>query len=201
MENVKGLLHHDRGKTFEAILQSLAELGYALQWQVLNSKDFGVPQHRERVYIVGHLGGATGRQVFPLTKAAPRPAIPSSAARLTPSVQIREATQMGYAVAYPGDSIDISYPNSIMRRGRIGKQTAHTITTQKNHATLSKDGKLRYLTPLECERLQGFPDGWTKEGMDAKGNTAKISDTQRYKCLGNAVSVPVIEAIISRLLG
>ena len=67
LENVKGLLNHDRGNTFEVILSALDELGYDVEWQVLNSKNFGVPQNRERVFIIGHLRGGGGRKVFPLS--------------------------------------------------------------------------------------------------------------------------------------
>lgn len=67
LENVKGLLNHDRGATFETILRTLDELGYDVEWQVLNSKDFGVPQNRERVFIIGHLRGECTRGVFPLS--------------------------------------------------------------------------------------------------------------------------------------
>ena len=66
LENVKGLLNHDRGNTFEVILSVLDELGYDVEWQVLNSKDFGVPQNRERVFIIGHLRGQRGRKIFPI---------------------------------------------------------------------------------------------------------------------------------------
>lgn len=66
LENVKGLLNHDKGDTFEVILSALDELGYDVEWQVLNSKDFGVPQNRERVFIIGHLRGERGRKIFPI---------------------------------------------------------------------------------------------------------------------------------------
>lgn len=66
LENVKGLLNHDKGDTFETILSALDELGYDVEWQVLNSKDFGVPQNRERVFIIGHLRGERGRKNFPI---------------------------------------------------------------------------------------------------------------------------------------
>ena len=66
LENVKGLLNHDKGRTFETILKTLDELGYDVEWQVLNSKNFGVPQNRERVFIIGHLRGTGGRKVFPI---------------------------------------------------------------------------------------------------------------------------------------
>lgn len=66
LENVKGLLNHDKGNTFEVILSALDELGYDVEWQVLNSKDFGVPQNRERVFIIGHFRGQRGRKIFPI---------------------------------------------------------------------------------------------------------------------------------------
>lgn len=68
-ENVKGLLSHDGGKSFATIIQTLDELGYDCQWQVLNSKNHGVPQNRERVFIVGHLRGVTRPEVFPFLGA------------------------------------------------------------------------------------------------------------------------------------
>lgn len=67
LENVKGLLNHDKGNTFETILSALDGLGYDVEWQVLNSKNFGVPQNRERVFIIGHFRGERSRNVFPLS--------------------------------------------------------------------------------------------------------------------------------------
>ena len=69
LENVKGLLNHDGGATFETILGALDELGYNVEWQILNSKDFGVPQNRERVFVIEHLRGECTRRVFPLSKS------------------------------------------------------------------------------------------------------------------------------------
>lgn len=73
--------------------------------------------------------------------------------------------------------------------------------TGGNHVpSILKNGtSIRRLTPTECERLQGFPDGWTEYGIDENGNTIKISDTQRYKTLGNAVTVAIVE-MIGRML-
>lgn len=66
LENVRGLLSHDKGRTFRTIISTLDELGYDAEWQILNSKNFGVPQNRERVFIIGHLRGGSGREVFPV---------------------------------------------------------------------------------------------------------------------------------------
>lgn len=68
-ENVKGLLSHENGRTFGIILSTLAELGYSVEWQILNSKDYGVPQNRERVFLVGHTGDGSRGKVFPIRRA------------------------------------------------------------------------------------------------------------------------------------
>ena len=67
LENVKGLLNHQKGDTFETMLRAFDELGYDVEWQVLNSKNFGVPQNRERVFIIGHLRGERTRRIFPIS--------------------------------------------------------------------------------------------------------------------------------------
>jgi len=81
---------------------------------------------------------------------------------------------------------------------RVGKGLAYTLDTGVRQCTVAK-GKVRRLTPIECERLQGFPDDWTKYGL-FDGEVKVISDCQRYKMLGNAVSVPIVQAVGKRLL-
>lgn len=71
-ENVRGLLNHSGGGTFQTIICSMAELGYSVEWQVLNSRDFGVPQNRERVFIIGHLGERSRPKVFPIATDYPK---------------------------------------------------------------------------------------------------------------------------------
>lgn len=149
LENTKGLLSNDEGKTFETILRTLDELGYDLQWQVLNSKDWGVPQNRERVFIVGHLRGTSRSQVFPLQRDDGKTSASIATCALCATYNKRDR-----GVFFIGEK-----------------------------------AQFRMLTPLECERLQGFPDGWT-EGL---------SDTRRYGLLGNAVTVNVVEEIIKKL--
>lgn len=136
-------------------------------------------------------------------------------------VKVKSATNKGYEIAEEGDSINYSQPNSTTRRGRVGKGTAQTLDTSCNQAVIGdfrydvgyrqrKDSdsptlqktcgddiiidKIRRLTPIECERLQGFPDNWTKYGTEGL-----ISDTQRYKMCGNAVTVDVVEAVAKNI--
>jgi len=258
LENVKGLLSHDEGNTFKTILKSLWELGYYVEWQVLNSKDFGVPQNRERVFIIGHLGGFGGRQVLPITKSSELSiekestvycldanyykgaAKQSRTMILCDSGQGRKS-QLWSEVLPPlrantgagHNNLLITDTKNEVKSGLIqsrgfetredglshclkggggGSSKVHLqeITIERHipemagcliggghsgghHSDmtiLKTGGRIRRLTPVECERLQGFPDGWT-EG---------VSDTQRYKCLGNAVTVNVIEAIVERMI-
>lgn len=87
---------------------------------------------------------------------------------------------------------------SEVETGTLG--TTCGTTTGKTAQHLYKDSKIRRLTPKECERLQGFPDDWTEKGIDKDGNEVYISDTQRYRSLGNAVTINVIKEIICRLV-
>lgn len=200
LENVKGLLNHDGGNTFRTILNTLDELGYDVEWRVLNSKDFGVPQNRERVYIIGHLRGDSGREVFPFfgeNRSTYQPVINTNynssetiSLDIIPKVMVKEATKKGYDIATVGDSINISQPNSKTRRGRVGRGIANTLVTGSEQTTLTNDGRIRMLTPRECWRLQAFPD----ELFD-KVKGAGLSDRQLYKQAGNSVTVNVIEAI------
>ena len=156
LENVPGLLSHDRGRTFASILDALSELGYDVAWQVLNSKDFGVPQDRKRVYIVGYLRDRCAGEILSFDEAGGADLIPvipgkqgsrvysdrGASCTLTSagggggaktglyeiSLPIKVKTKAGYQLAEPGDSIDLAYPNQNSRRGRVGKKIAHTVT-------------------------------------------------------------------------
>lgn len=204
LENVPGMLNHDKGRTFETILRTLDGLGYNVCWQVLNIKNFGL--------------------------------------------LIKAKTKDGYQVAYPSDSIDTAFSGQNSRRGRVGNQIAHTLTTSATQAyyfiDLNPDpklteiarcitarhdsgisnrkaehsgvfvestdftddekfavafiepngevhiGRIRKLTPMECWKLQGFTD----DQFD-KAKATGLSDSRLYKMAGNAVTVNVISEI------
>ena len=108
-------------------------------------------------------------------------------------IMITTNTSKGVEEAKEGDSINFSQPNSKTRRGRVGKGKAQTLDTQANQGVL-EGAQIRRLTEIECERLQGFPDDWTKYGL-FEGETKEISRSQRYKMLGNAVTVDVVKRL------
>ena len=161
LENVPGLLSHDEGRTFAAILTALDDLGYDVTWQVLNSADHHVAQSRKRVYIVGFLREKCSGRVLSFTDANPKTLIQRIPGKegnrvyspeglsitLTSQaggfggktglyeimgIPVKVKTKAGFQIAMPGDSIDLSYPNLNSRRGRVGKEIAHTLTTSCN---------------------------------------------------------------------
>lgn len=110
-------------------------------------------------------------------------------------IAVREATKQGYAVAEQGDSVNVSYPTSKTRRGRVGKQVAQTLQAgEVNQGVVMNDVRIRKLTPLECWRLQGFTDEQFYKAKDSG-----VSNSQLYKQAGNSVSVPVVDAIVKCL--
>lgn len=188
LENVKGLLSHDKGRTFQTILGVLADLGYRVEWQVLNSKDFGVPQNRERIIIVGHLGKCCGRKVFPVTK--------SNKSHLKYSGGVISAREQ-WLKDGNNNSRNFSQGQRIYSDKGIAQTLAGNAGGQGGKTGLyESNARIRRLTPKECERLQGFPDDWTKYGIGDE----LISDTQRYKMCGNAVTTNVITAVMERLI-
>jgi len=294
LENVKGLVCRPfRDREFRRMLEILSDLGYAVQWRVLNSKDYGVPQNRERVFIVGQLSDGLVPE-FPWPK--PRPLTKRLADVLEPEVPekyyLREKTLRallehlrrhrerghGFGARFLDPEADVAgalrshglghtgtpmVANTISARyykdgsenlvlaGRLegadrptnrvyspeGCSPALTTPSGGRHVpmvapfpirfpnrnqrrfdpdvAMTVDGsnttgvalgaRVRRLTPRECERLQGFPDDWTRWGVDERtGKVVEMSDTQRYKMMGNAVTVPVAEALgraMARWLG
>jgi DNA (cytosine-5)-methyltransferase 1 len=233
LENVKGLLSHDGGRTFNTIIGTLDELGYDLQWQVLNSKNFGVPQNRERIFIIGHLRGTPRPKVFPFREDDDKPDGNEGELRadetkgrggsehpysadgengkerqlhqlnrpkysservygkegISPSLTTMQGGNLQPKVAIPVLTPDRPVKRQNGRRFKEDGEESFTLTSQDKHGVF--DGmKIRRLTPVECCRLQGFPDDW----VDG------VSDSQKYKMLGNAVTVNVIQKIAEKLL-
>ena len=176
-ENVKNILYHDKGNTFRKIASVLWELGYTVEWQILDTRDFGIPQRRERVFITGSLRSKSRPKVYPVI-GGPRVYCP-------PDWASKKCERWFW-----GKSYFSTFPRHYHKGVTCAGETYILMRTE--------DGLLRRLTPLEAERLQGFPDGWTSM-MLIDGKTSQVSDTQRYSLIGNAVSVPVIKAIGERL--
>lgn len=187
LENVKGILNHDKGKTFSVIVSTLRSLGYRIEWMVLNSQFFGVPQRRERTFIIGHLGKETTQKILSFKD---RSKTNNEASKSFDG--INTLTAIGYS-KIGGQDDYISGKRTL--RKVVNSIDANYFKSIDNHGQRTfvkeSDVSARKLTPLECERLQGFPDNWTDT----------LSDSQRYKTLGNAVTVPVIKSLVNKIVG
>ena len=260
LENVKGLLSHDKGKTLQEILRVLTELGYDIQYQVYNSKNHDVPQNRERIYLKGYFRERCGGEILSLRNTNKEVAgamnfyfinenqlmeitsKTSQGRRVYDSkglgITLNARGNNGYYVDYDSkmncignirpsnhtegnvygsdglvsticrsnvpiteDNVTLARP--VLTPDRVNKrqngrrmkedgEPSFTITSTDRHGVYDVF-RIRRLTPIECERLQGFPDDWTKYGADGE----IISNTQRYKCLGNAVTTTVVRDIFN----
>lgn len=195
LENVKGFKSHDKGRTFETIQNVLDELGYNVATKVLNAKDFGVPQNRERIYIIG-----LRREIFGDSTFFEFPEAPKTSTRLgdileknvpekyTISDRLweghqrrkREHKEKGNGFGYSLFNEDSIYTSTIS--ARYYKDGSEILIEQ-----VGKNP--RKLTPREAARLQGYPDSFK----------IVVSDVQAYKQFGNAVAVPVIRALANQL--
>jgi len=208
-ENVKGLFSSQEGRDFKTVLQEISKLGiYGCEWQLCNTSWF-LPQNRERVYFIGHSGEGCQFKVFPLGVGYEESNEPTQGKVMQINsnkygTADRVYNPKGHAVTLKAEggglgaktglyAIPVITPDRVNKRqnGRRFKEDgdpAFTLTAQDIHGVYTNKG-IRRLLPIECERLQGFPDKWT-EGF---------SDSVRYRMLGNAVSVPVVKAIAERL--
>jgi DNA (cytosine-5)-methyltransferase 1 len=255
LENVKGLLNHDGGRTFGVIIASLDELGYDIQWECVNSKNFGVPQNRERIFIIGNLRGYPRPEVFPLGKCfathaeegegeqgkksrirqpylptldahynqvggGGRAYIDENGVNAESTDGVVRVTQwrrsyfrdmkgghtptLTAAMGTGGNNVPYVSVKAVLtperhekrqngRRVKEDGEPSFTLTAQDRHGVMV-GSTLRKLTPLECERLQGLPDDWTKWYSDG----SLVPDSQRYERCGRAVTVNVIEQIARR---
>ncbi|WP_100304371.1 DNA cytosine methyltransferase [Lacrimispora celerecrescens] len=196
IENVKNLLSVNRGLDFAKLLIELDEIGYDVEWQVLNTKDFGIPQSRERVFIIGFLRGRSRREVLPVRGSGCKNNFPLlKPKKYGDGILIRDVNKKGYSLAEVGDSISLAFLNSKTKRGRVGKGKVHTLTTACNQAVVcekDRTPKIRKLTPRECFRLQGWTDYYFDKAAIVN------SDNQLYKQAGNGVTVKVIQNIATK---
>lgn len=217
-ENVKNLLSIDGGGGFLTVVSEMAERGYSIEWKVYNSKDYGVPQNRERVYIVGYIGERCTSGLLPIKR--------ESATSIKQVGNIRETGSFGgnpqtgriYSTAGISPTIntcgggdrepkilsaracltpDREEKRQNGRRLKNEGEPAFTLNCQDRHGVLiNKENKngcqeiaIRKLTPKECWRLQGFSDAQYEKAA------AVNSNSQLYKQAGNAVTVNVVEEI------
>lgn len=192
LENVKGLRGHDKGNTFKTIVSILNELGYqTLESRVLNAKEFGLPQNRERIFIVGFKDHVNFQfPEPPLTPTRVGDILASRVAdkytisdKMWDSAQKRKERyrEKGFGFGYSLFNKDSVYTSTIS--ARYYKDGAEIWIDQKNKNP-------RKLTPEEARKLQGFPEGFK----------IPVSDGQAYKQFGNAVPVPVIRALAKKIV-
>lgn len=191
LENVKRFKSHDGGRTFETIKNILEQLGYEVYAKVLNAKDFGVPQNRERIYIIGFLGKT--RFSFPEPSGKETRLGDILEKDVDPKYTIsdklwaghqrrkKEHIEKGNGFGYSLFNEDSVYTSTIS--ARYYKDGSEILVEQKGKNP-------RKLTPREAARLQGFPDTFK----------IPVSDAQAYKQFGNSVAVPVISAIAKEIL-
>lgn len=213
LENVKGLLSADNGKVYTTILRILADLNYRVETVVLNSKHYGVPQNRERVFFIGHLADGCSGEILSFGESC-RGIIESRIVQLnkpkhsnnrvyadsgaSPTLNTAQGGNRQPFVAIPVLTPERATKRQNGRRFKDDGDDAFTLTSQDRHGVFNGK-RIRRLTEIECERLQGLPDDFTKYG-DFNGEIKEISATQRYKTLGNAMTVDVVEALVSRMI-
>lgn len=207
IENVPGLLSSNGGRDFGELLGSLADIGYGVAWRILDSRFFGVPQRRRRVFIVAHhSGGRAGAERAGAVLAigsgcGGHPAAGGEAGQIATGVT-------GAGSDGPGRGRDEE--GSLVNWGHLanGEETSDSCLScgGSGHTRFGPcrrctgQGPLRSvrrLTPRECERLQGFPDDWTL--IEWQGKPA--ADSRRYAACGDAVTVPVAGWLGMRIAG
>lgn len=207
-ENVKGLYMHDRGRTFQVIRNAFRDLGYQVFFKVLNSKDYGVPQNRERIYIVAFRDDLNvGEFVFPeaskkntcikdiLEEAPIEPKYYLSDVYMQ-TLREHKARHAAKGNGFGYEIRDLDGIAGTIVCGGMGRER-NLIIDHREHSmvpTTHIKGEInkediRKMTPREWARLQGYPDSYKLE----------LSDTHLYKQFGNSVTVNVIEAIANEI--
>jgi DNA (cytosine-5)-methyltransferase 1 len=208
LENVKHLVHHDNGNTLRTIIKDLELLGYKVSWKVLNASDFGVPQNRERIIIIGHQ-----KELFDFSKlkTKPKTTLKTILDKDVPFEYLDEPYTLleDYRVQDSG-LIFIGYRNKTIRKAgvrpgtenlsRVHKQPNRIYSTDGIHPALPSqetsgrfwiydEGEVRKLTINECYKIMGFPDKF-----------AKINNlSELYRQIGNSVCIPMIKEITKEI--
>lgn len=296
-ENVAGLLSSNHGWDFARVLTEFSQTGYDIWWQIVDAPWYGIPQHRERVFILGTLGRSTFREIFLDPGDSRQNNVLQGQEANTIKTKYKDKSHNGSYVieseldqkgntirarykggqgvgsyvieqVHPGEirhriygtggiapsivkktggdmvkKIAVSNPGKsqahrvydpdgglsptlhmIHHRGLSKKKIAQPVlepafkTTNANGRRVKEDNepsftlrtnvrngtydgmRIRYLTPLECERLMGWPDDWTRWGIDDKGNKVQLSDNARYNLIGNGVVPQVVKGIIKQVM-
>lgn len=189
LENVRGLLSHDKGETFTTIINTLDEIGYNVEWGVFNSKHYGSAQNRERVYIIGHLRGGRGREV--LLNGGAVGEVEARGLKTEREIEVvgnisRTGYQSHNVLGVDGIS------TTLLARDFKGAKTVKIPREEGQSYNFEEDGKkylVRRLTPIEYWRLQGFSDEQFNKAQ------AVNSNSQLYKQGGNSVTVGVVREI------
>lgn len=209
-ENVKGLLIHDRGNTFDIIKKSFEEIGYNVFYKILNSKDFGVPQNRERIYIVcfrknlniEHFDFPVGRfqKTSILDILDPAPICSKyylSDVYINTLRLLHKARHQSKGNGFGYEIIDLNGIANAIVCGGMGRER-NLIIDNRKHSLVPithikgkiNEENIRKMTPREWARLQGFPEDFKLE----------LADTHLYKQFGNSVTINVIEDIATKIM-
>ena len=243
-ENVKGLLSSNARWDFAEVVYQFSEAGYDVWWQVLDAVDFGIPQHRERVFILGSAGGSGFREIFferkdkkkntklqgqqantitrrykqseatgtyivenqfnaqienlHFTRSQPNRVYGTNG--VAPTLHRNTGGQQVVKIGIPVRQADGRSENANRRRFKEPDEPGFTLQSSQRHGVMFEDMRIRYLTPLECERLMGWPDNWTKYGVNKEGKTVELSDNARYNLIGNGVVPKIIRQLVCRFL-
>jgi len=195
LENVKGFVNHDKGRTMKIVKETLEDLGYNVFYKVLNARDFGIPQNRERIYIVGINKRKLGSIGFKFPEPSYKPTklgdilenkvddkyTLSNKLWQGHKRRLKEHRAKGNGFGYSLFDRNSKYTSTIS--ARYYKDGSEILIEQKNKNP-------RKLTPREAARLQGFPEDFK----------IPVSDTQAYRQFGNSVAVPVISAIAKKMV-
>ena len=222
-ENVRSLTYKTYKEDFEDWLEFLDLMGYNTYYKVLNAEEYGIPQRRKRVIIVSIRKDVDDKEfdfdnrlelpeyeLDDILRYRRKPEYIMEKDKLddlisewgSNYVHVQEATKKGYKKAELGDAINIQFPGSTTRRGRVGKSVVKTLQTTCNQAILTEDG-LRKLTPLEYWRLMGFEDEdfWrTKIAIENElYNGMEKTENKMYEMAGNSIVVPLLESVFYNL--